>query len=1228
MSRPDWKKIGRLFDAALEMPRERRDPYLEGECQGEPEVLREVRSMLRAHERAEGVLDATLGSMAAEALDEASTRLVRGQTVGPFELVREIGRGGMGVVYQARDRRLDRDVALKFLPKLGMDARGAAERFLGEARAASALDHPGICTIFDVGETPDHQLYIAMAYYEGETLAEVLDRGPVPGSQALDVLRQILEALAHSHERGIVHRDIKPSNVFLTRAGDVKILDFGIAKLEGAARLTQPGVKVGTLAYMSPEQARGEATDARSDLWSAGVVFHEMLTGELPFGGSHDAAVLHSILYDEPAPLDVSAYSEIRGVDALSELWTLLLSKDLDRRAASARDVLNRFDELLTQQSERAPRQRPSRKVLGPSLPRATPSPPPRRSRESPAPAGAPRTSTPLPVVLTAFLGRQKEILEVRELLRTCRLLTLTGLPGTGKTRLALEVAEQVRGRFRDDVLFVPLAGLDAAADLPRALARALGLVDTAHQGLLESIIEHMGSREQLIIFDNFEHVVEAAPVLAEVLSRCPGISAMVTSQVVLRVSGEHAYQVPPLDVPADATSATPHQVDACAATALFVDRARAVRPEFRVDEESAPVIAEICARLDGVPLAIELAAARTRLFPPVALLTRLEHRLDVLKAGPRDRPARHQTLRQAIGWTYDLLAEEDQRCFRVLSLFEGGVSLEAAEPVAQAVGGFDIMDSLGTLVDHSLVRQQTQQSDPRFVMLEIIREFGLERLSEEGENEEVARAHAECFLELVERAAGELTGGEQRSWLRALDVDRGNVRRALEYWRATGDGDHEMRMGAALWRYWLLRGQLREGAQALQRALAGVDGVPNGLSARTRFGLGTLLHNLGENAAAKAEISAVLEYYREQGDAEGIADTLNNLAWVACELAEFDDALRLGADGLEANRKIGQTRALAVALNNMGWACAYTGRVDESVRYHEESLELRRRHGDVRGGAFALANLAQVHALAGRTTAAEPLLDEAEQVATDLQDYLILGWVLTGRCLVAWGRDDLAGAAAAAERAQRASRKGGNRSGVAIALTLLARVRLDVAEQAGVFDGPGSPARTRWGEEVDAILAEAIEMSTGAIPWPEALARVERGRLWFVQGDRQKGWAELVHALRMRANMGAIPDLAESLEWMAKLDPDEPRGNRALQTATALRAWKGVPRPPVVARRLADLQARLGADGDVSDSAGDTERLHGNGPLEAAREVVALYDASDDSADDIPELPNAEPSA
>ena len=431
-------------------------------------------------------------------------------------------------------------------------------------------------------------------------------------------------------------------------------------------------------------------------------------------------------------------------------------------------------------------------------------------------------TPNNLPTRLTTFLGREREIAEVGELLRRSRLLTLTGPGGTGKTRLSLEVANRALETHPDGVFFIELAPITEPELVTATIAQQLGLPDRGGRTPAERLAEHIGERHVLLVLDNFEQVTAAGASVASLLATTSNLRILVSSRSALRVSGEQEYPVPPLGLPDPFRLPSLEQLSQYESVALFIERARAVKPDFAVTNDNAPAVAEICVRLDGLPLAIELVAARIRIFSPQAMLGRLENRLGLAAAGGRDLPERQQTLRGAIAWSHDMLEEQDRAMFAGLSVFVGGATLEAVERVCGEEVGGDALDALTSLLEKSLVRQREGvDGEPRFRMLETIREFAMEQAVESGRWAALRERHAALFRELSETLASRVMSSEKRQWLDRLEEEHDNLRAAITWAQETGAAELALRMAASLWRFWQMRGYLVEGLDRVTQALA-----------------------------------------------------------------------------------------------------------------------------------------------------------------------------------------------------------------------------------------------------------------------------------------------------------------------------------------------------------------------------------------------------------------------
>ncbi|XXX72934.1 tetratricopeptide repeat protein [Sorangium sp. So ce134] len=995
-------------------------------------------------------------------------------------------------------------------------------------------------------------------------------------------LGEVADALEVAHAQGLFHRDLKPANLFLAIGDDgrerVKILDLGLVKeldagalggvLGASGGVTATGTAIGTPIYMAPEQARGRSDQLgpAADVWAIGLIAVRLLTGDIYWTANSMAELMVALLVMRLYPPS----TRWRWLPPEFDAWFLrscdrdpaarfpsVREQSLALRAALAAAVAPAeppgaaepwspggpaaTDMLSTCTMELAGTvEAPSRPLAVGTLPEpgdlprdaGRPAPPPGASPPlgispplgaSPPLSPPPETDRPrhnLPVQRTPFVGRARERAEIASLLLDPRagLLTLTGVGGTGKTRLALQVAEDLVPVFSGGVCFVPLASLREPALVPSAIAQALSLGEGGARPDLERVVHFLRDRRLLLVLDNLEQLTAAAPVIAHLAASCPRLSLLVTSRAALNLSGERRYVVPPLEVP-EPREVTVDAALASSAVSLFCRRASAIKPGFQLGPDNVAEVVEICARLDGLPLAIELAASRLKVLTPAALLARLRDRgaagrasaavggagsFRLLTGGARDLPERQQTMRAAIDWSYGLLEPEEQLAFRTLAVFAGGFSLAMADQMcAFRDPALDTLAILESLVDKSLLLPVAGE-EPRFQMLAILREYGVDRLAEEGAAAACNRRFVELALELAERAAEALRGPEQAAWLASLELEHDNLRLALELALQPGDaGDAgaPVRLAAALSRFWYIHGHYQEGRAWLARALGGSAGVAPEHVASALRGAGTLALLQCDYREARALLERGAALYRELGDERGLASVIQILGSVAREQGDYERALSLHGESLALATRRGDTLEAARALGYSGFAAWLSGDTARAEGACRLALPELRRAGDREGTATALLYLGCAAFYRGDLDEAARLCEESERLSQQVKFKEGIAWTSNILGLVAIERGDLALAGRRLRASLRLHRELGDLWRSASVLEALARaaVRAGKPERGARLLGGAAALREAIGTPVPPIerpaLAACAEAARAALGAAAHEARLAEGR-------------------------------------------------------------------------------------------------------------------------------------
>ena len=953
-----------------------------------------------------------------------------GSRIGAYVVLARLGAGGMGEVYLARDTRLERDVALKVLPPALTHDPEQLARFRREALSIASLNHPNIATIFGFEEPADGPTVLVLERVEGESLLQRLARAPLGLEEALQVCAQIAQALEAAHERGVIHRDMKPANVMIGPRGLVKVLDFGLAKRTGGllavggagpppgpaaaappapatapppadagpptfpygalrapspdalhasqedaptlgagprrdiagapaphadvppgdmadaptiasdprsgagdAPLTESGMVVGTPGYMSPEQVVAGGQDERTDVFAFGCILYECLAGRRAFGGKDKFATMAAVLTDDVDMTALPARTPAR----VRTLIERCLEKDADNRLAGIRAARLELEEVL-------------------GIRRAA------ALREGEAYA----TPNNLPVQATHFVGREDVLRTSGMLLAGTRLLTLTGMGGSGKTRVALRLAEAALESHPDGVWFVDLAPLTEDGRVVEVAAAAVGAREEPGRSTLESLTEQLRGRRVLLVLDNCEDVLRGVASLAVALLReCPEVRLLATSRESLGATGETVFAVPTLALPPAGSAADAGTIAASEAVQLFVARAAAALPGFVLDDAVAPAVAEICRRLDGIPLAIELAAARVKVLGVEQIRLRLDDRFRLLTAGARGAVPRQQTLLATIQWSWDHLTAPEQEQLRLLAVFVGGWTLERATAVvADDADEFEVLDVLTCLVEKSLVVVDRGPSgaSSRYRLLESVWRFALEQLEASGQGPAVRARHVALYVALAEESERQLAGPAQAQWIADLDREQGNLLAALAWCpNAEAGGVSAMRLAASVCRYWSARGQYELGRRALAEALRLGGSEPTPMRAKALVRAGGFAMYQTDAAAAQPLIEESLAIYRLLGDRKGIARSLSGLGVVALYHSDAAAAQRIGEESLAIYRELGEARGVGQAIHNLAYI-AWTRKdaVTAQARY-EEALAEFERLGDEETIALTLAGLGLV---------------------------------------------------------------------------------------------------------------------------------------------------------------------------------------------------------------------------------------------------------------------------
>jgi non-specific serine/threonine protein kinase len=1045
------------------------------------------------------------------AMPDSPSRLAPLFTWGHLRVLEKLGEGGFGDIYRAFDPMLCREVALKLARRDAGVAGAPARRALEEARRLARVRHPNVLAVHGA-DVRAGRVGIWTDLLGGRTLEDRLRAaGPLGAQEAALIGLDLCRALAAVHAAGLVHGDVKAANVIQEESGATILLDFGSGRDLRAAGA--PELVTGTPLTLAPEVLAGDLPAPAADLYALGVLLYRLTTCRYPIATSSLSELMAKHEAGESVPLGDARPdlppAFVRVVDrALAPLG---------RRFASAGEMERALADALLEMAA-PPARLPSRRPRGAA-----------RGRE-------PRHNLPAPI--TRFVGRARELDEIRDLVRRKRLVTLTGAGGAGKTRLALEVAARVRRHFPDGAWLAELAPVSDPAAVSRTLARALGLKERPGLELEEELVRHLGDRLILVILDNCEHLRGACGALAaELLGRGAKVHVLATSREDLGVTGETIYHVPPLPTP-ERDAVAPEDLARIESAELFTDRAAAVNSRFALDAATAPSVARICRRLDGMPLALELAAARVRALPVEEIARRIDDRFAFLAGGNPAALPRHQTLRALIDWSYELLPKGERSLFRRLSAFAGGWTLEAGDRVCAGDGveAVEVVGLLANLVGKSLVERDGRA---RYRMLETVRQYARERCEAEGEWRALTRRFRAYLVGLAEEADPHLTGPEQSAWLARLAAEHDNLRAAIEaFTGADADIEGGMRLVRALGRYLWARGHWSEGRAMCRRLLAHPLAPAEGAArAAVLTVAGDLAHRQGDTAEARVRHEEALAIWRRLGDRAGIAVSLGMLGNIALAQGDYPGARALFEESLALRRESDHRWGAASAVLNLGRVAFMQGQYDEARAAFAESLAVARELGHDWGISASLTAMATLEATAENYAEARIHFLESLQLMRELGDPSGAATCLLNLGIVSIRIGDPERARSYLEEALAAARDLQEVRTEALVLQNLAELQ--------VADGDHEAGRCLLLQSLG-IFHEAQDLRL------LALVLAQLGRVASAAGDPLRGFRLLAAATGLRRTIGAVPRPDQQREE----DALAAAARAALGEAAAEQAW------------------------------------------------------------------------